>query len=232
MNLSKFKKIELFGFFLLIITGSFYLYSNTQSPTYNEALDGKIVTALPLVDGGMLVSGHFSDGYVYRISANKEVQWDFMANNEVGGFSDPPTSIRAMPDGNFLFAGAFTNYDQSVVGSIIKLNEWGVIDEEFLRNSGVGFNDEVKDIFIDENGDVIAVGAFDNYNGTYAPGIVKIKSNGKVDESFNPVSVNGIINKVHVQPETGEITIGGDFKIDGTDIQYFTKLNSKGKLTQ
>jgi uncharacterized delta-60 repeat protein len=99
------------------------------------------------------------------------------------GFNNQVNKIRIQADGKIIVGGVFTTYSGSTVNRIVRLNTNGTIDNTF--NYGIGFGGNVVDIQLQSDGKIIAVGAFTTYSGSTANRIVRLNTNGTIDNTFN-----------------------------------------------
>ena len=89
----------------------------------------------------------------------------------------------------------------------------------------------VYDIAIQNDGKIILVGGFHNYDNVGRNRIVRLNTDGSIDLSFDPGdAVDGTIRAVELQSD-GKIVIGGSFTYyDGwpNDAPYIARLNTDG----
>ncbi len=111
---------------------------------------------------------------------------------------------------------------------IVRLKPNGSMDDTFSGESNL-FNSSVVSMDIQSDGKIIAAGLFDKVNSTTQNRIVRINSDGSLDESFNPgMGANNFILKVKIQ-EDDKILIGGSFSnFDGAPGTSFTRLTPNG----
>src|SRR5690606_31870995 len=99
--------------------------------------------------------------------------------------------------------------------NIVRLHPDGSIDSSF--QTGIGFNDWVFSMALQDDGKVLIGGSFSQYNGLSHNSIIRLNANGSVDSTFE----SGIgfekafIYKIALQDD-GKIVIGG----------YFTTYNN------
>jgi len=130
-------------------------------------------------------------------------------------------TVAIQSDGKILLGGNFTSYrhvtwDNPIITTtasrnrIVRLNEDFTLDESF--DPGTGFNDDVNDIEILDNGDIMAIGTFSTYNDEPANGMVLLNDDGTPDNSFSTGSgINtGTIHKA-VQLPNNNWMVSGTF---------------------
>ena len=106
-------KWELTAVFVILMVSGLFLYSNPEDPSFEETLAGKISSVAVLSDSSMVVTGNFAEGYAFKVTPDRKVDWGFMKNNEAGGFNGVPKVVKKLDGDHMLFGGNFTNYDQS-----------------------------------------------------------------------------------------------------------------------
>lgn len=112
-------------------------------------------------------------------------------------------------------------YSQATIG----------VDPSF--NTGSGFDLSVRKIIIQPDGRILVCGEFTTYNGMTANQIIRLNTDGTVDNSF--ISGTGVgtfqnIDAMALQ-SNGKILIGGTFQdYNGTTCNNFARLNSDGSF--
>jgi hypothetical protein len=133
--------------------------------------------------------------------------------------------------------GTFTNH-------IVRLNSFnGNTDGGFIV--GAGFDADVLSLELadagDAAGDIYAGGAFTNYQGTSANGIVRLEVNGDRDFGFDvgsgftdpgdPASLSKVAILAQAVDGSLEVYVGGGFsKYDGVDSNGIARLDVDGSL--
>jgi uncharacterized delta-60 repeat protein len=115
------------------------------------------------------------------------------------------------------------------------LNSDGSIDNTF--NVGLGPDNTVFAISIQDDGKILVGGAFQTFNGFDTRRIVRLNTDGSVDESFNNILTNGSfssfnnsgsIRTISIQNDEN-IIIGGDFSVNN-GISYGLEFNNLARL--
>jgi photosystem II stability/assembly factor-like uncharacterized protein len=136
-----------------------------------------------------------------------EIEKNFQTGS---GFDNTVKKIWLQEDEKILVGGAFTSYNGQPKNRIVRLNTNGSIDETF--NIGSGFNGDVEFICQQPNGRILVGGAFTSYNGQPKNGIVRLNTNGSIDETFNIGSgFNGTVFNIHIINSDNRIIVGGSF---------------------
>jgi uncharacterized delta-60 repeat protein len=148
------------------------------------------------------------------------------------GFSNYITSMEIQQDGKIVIGGDFTSYSGTSRNRIIRLNSDGSIDNSF--NIGTGFNAYVDDIKIQPDGKIVVGGNFTSYNGTSRNRIIRLNSDGSIDNSFNiGTGFSGAtFMEVNLKLQSdGKILVGGNFtSYNGTSVNRAARLNSDGSI--
>jgi uncharacterized delta-60 repeat protein len=202
--------------------------------TFNigSGFDGPVFTIDIQQDNKIIVGGNFSDfdgnqvGFIARLNANGTFDNTFVTGI---GFDDIVYDVKIQSDGKILVVGDFTNYDSNTIKRIIRLNTDGSIDVGF--NVGGGLNGEAFTVDIQTDGKIIVGGDFSDYDGIPANKIVRINTDGTIDNTFvNGIGFNGVVRDVKIQDD-GKILVVGDFEeYNGTGAKRIIRLNSDGSI--
>jgi hypothetical protein len=168
-------------------------------PTFDDSV--LIVEPIPAPMGDIYVGGSFTDRLV-RLNSNDTVDNGF----DVGtGFDDDVLSIEIAADmtTDVYVGGSFTGYKGNAANGIIRLDEIGSPNANFIIGSGFTDPDGlfpsslvasvVQDTNVSPNVlDVFVGGGFTQYNGTASNGIVRLDPDGSLDTAFDvSVTVDG-----------------------------------------
>ncbi|NBO72589.1 hypothetical protein EBV26_19255, partial [bacterium] len=161
---------------------------------------------------GLNNDGSFNDSFIYE-----------------NGFNNPVWVTVSQNDGKILVGGEFTTYNLTTSNSIVRLNSDGSIDNTFVIGSG--FNGTVLAIAIQSDGKILIGGQFNNYNGVGANRIIRLNSDGSVDNTFAYGSgFNDIVYTITIQND-GKILVGGYFlSYNGTGANRIIRLNPDGSI--
>jgi hypothetical protein len=146
------------------------------------------------------------------------------------GLNDTANVAFVHTDGNYLVGGAFTNYNGTTVGRIVKLlSADGTADPTFIANSGSGFNNTVYALEGGSGALVLVGGSFTSYGAQTRNKIAYISgSTGLLITTFNPgTGPNGDVTAIqyHVNG-SGIILIAGLFTTYGTSTAVTTAFIS------
>ncbi|MFN8254918.1 MAG: T9SS type A sorting domain-containing protein [Bacteroidales bacterium] len=124
---------------------------------------------------------------LFRINNNGSIDFSFSAYSEPFGLYTG--SFKVLDNEKILCAIHYTSlvYGCSF-GKLVRLNSDGSLDSEF--DSGTcedttGTDKLIYDIEIQTDGNILIGGNFKFYKGKIAKGIIRLKSNGEIDSSFN-----------------------------------------------
>ena len=162
------------------------------------------------------------------------------ARAEVDGMIDPSFSVSdgfshvvrasaVQSDGKILFGGDFNMFNNQVRNRILRLNSNGTIDNTF--NIGGGAGASVFAIAIQPDGKIIIGGSFSSYNTTFINCIVRLNTNGSVDNAFSiGTGPNNTVRDILILQD-GKILIAGAFtSFNGNPSNRLARLNSDGSF--
>lgn len=144
-------------------------------------------------------------------------------------------------DGKIICVGNFITYSGTTVpNGIIRLNSNGTKDTSFSGFTS-GFNGVVNSIDLQSDGKIICGGEFQSFNGVTKKHIVRLNTDGSIDNTFitpttltftnyRPTTIEGTVNSVKVD-SVGNILVTGQFDAwNSLYVGNFAMLNSTGNL--
>jgi uncharacterized delta-60 repeat protein len=145
------------------------------------------------------------------------------------GFNNEVKKIVVLPSDKMYVMGAFTSYSNVNINYLMRLNPNGTPDLTFVPNFDVG--SVLKDFAVQSDGMLVVIGQFNKYSGYTRKNIVRLKTNGSLDVSFNSGDVNnGVFNKVLLQ-STDKIILAGEFtKHLSKNVSGIVRLLSTGEI--
>jgi uncharacterized delta-60 repeat protein len=159
-----------------------------------------------------------------RLLENGSIDPSFNPNFGAPSFVN---TLAVQGDGKVILAGPFNAVSGVARGRIGRVNADGSLDASF--DPGTGFNQAPAQLVVQPDGRILAAGGFSSYNGTAVPGIVRINSNGSIDNTFSVTTSNPVAS-VALQPD-GKIFIGGPFTtVNGVNRTGVARLESSGAL--
>lgn len=164
---------------------------------------------------------------IIRLNSDGSVDTNFNVgsgfSNNAGGFNAPNSIVPAL-DGSVYVAGEFTTYNGTDSNYIIRLNDDGSIDTGF--NVGTGFNTIARYIAAakDGSGDIYVGGNFTSYNGTGSNRIIRLNSDGSIENSFSVGSgFDGQVFSLAID-NNGDIYAAGSFTV--------YRLNNRNRIAR
>jgi uncharacterized delta-60 repeat protein len=165
-----------------------------------------------LSDNKILLSGMFTEyngntqNRIARLNPDGSLDPSFDIGNGANGFI---STLAILPDNKIFIGGDFTSYNDLPLNRIARLNPDGTVDHSFF--AGMGADNFVLSINIQEDQKVIITGAFEHINGIEKKHIARLNNDGSLDLLFNTGSgANGRIAASAIQQD-GKILIGGHF---------------------
>jgi uncharacterized delta-60 repeat protein len=166
-------------------------------------------------DGKMIVAGSFTNynGYTrnHIIRLNSDATVDLTFSIGVGFDGNGINSVVLQPDGKIVAAGSFYNYKNVAQNGIIRLLTNGDKDTSFNVGTGLIYYDtsiNTRDMVIDSSGSIYLGGSITSYNGVNKNYIIKINSNGSLDDSFT-LSDASLVYSILIQDDQ-KILLGGN----------------------
>ena len=192
-----------------------------MNSVYSVALqnDGKIIFGQEVITSGTAVR-------FYRLNTNGDLDATF---NNGTGFNDTPYCIKIQNDGKILVGGNFTSYNGTISNRLIRLNTDGTVDTSF--NVSAGFDATVRVIEVQTDGKILVGGDFTTFNGATKRGLVRLNSNGTIDNYFYiGVGPSNNVNSIYIQSD-GKILVGGLFgTFNNTSYKNLVRLLSGGSI--
>jgi len=142
--------------------------------------DGKIICA-----GTTTLYNGNTANCIARLNTNGSFDSTFVTGT---GFDNQVISVTIQSDGKILCGGQFTSYNGNPCNGIVRLNTNGSFDSTFV--TGTGFSGGYTNVFfndiqIDYLGRIIVAGDFTSYNGNPCNNIVRLKTNGGFDATWD-----------------------------------------------
>jgi uncharacterized delta-60 repeat protein len=231
-----------------LVTPDIYLLLQSNDEKMLELSQNPVYTFTSITDT-VYVGGNFNqyqDSYTggnimnFNARLNSNGIFDTSYNNGGYGFDDGlwVSVVKTLDNGKILYGGAFNQYvDMNGtynMSHIARINNDGTFDTTF-NDGGIGFNDILKTIYVQEDGKILCGGFFTNYSdilGTYYVNyIMRLNSDGTFDPTFIGDSIGGFddtVNSIVVQ-QNGKILCGGFFT-QFTDINNTYSCNRIARL--
>lgn len=179
--------------------------------------DGKIV-----IGGGFESINNFESKRVARLNADGSFDQDFAAS-----INSVLYCVALQEDGKILVGGDFTEVSGQPTKGVARLLGDGSLDPGFQLQSAM--DGSLRSIVVQPDGKIIVAGTFTKIHGVKKNRIVRLKSDGTLDESFKG-GANGVIWTMALQ-SNGKILLGGDFNlINGAKRNRIARLDSDGAI--
>jgi len=185
-------------------------------------------------DGKAIIGGGFSayNGATRQRIARLNVDGTLdISFDSSSGFS--PGTVREIAiqkNGKIIAGGSILNsYDGNAIQNIVRINADGTFDGTFNSNPGIAGT--VFAITIQPDGKILVGGEFNSYAGTAAERIVRLNTDGTIDNTFNSnPGFDAIVFSLNIQSD-GRIIVGGSFESYGaTAVKRIARLNPDGSI--
>lgn len=198
----------------------------------NEGFNNQAEAAIEDSEGKIIFVGLFTaySGVSFNriIRLNNDASIDNTFN--VGeGFDNSVFDVQLQSDGKILLGGQFNFYDGTQSEKIVRLNTDGTIDNTF--NTGTGFDGLVYVIKVQTDGKILVGGGFTEYNGNAYRNLIRLNSDGSVDNSFNAGSgFDRVINDIVLLSDGKKVVLGDFTTVDGNSKNGIVRLNDDGSI--
>lgn len=199
-----------------------------------DAGDFGEVRAMALqTNGQVVVGGSFVNlnghgrGSLARLNPDGSLDLSFNPVLNRTGIVD---AVAIDPEGRIYVGGTFTSINGQQANRLARLNPDGSLDSAF--RIGPGANSRVRAFMLQPDGKLLAAGAFTSMGGFVAKRIVRLLSDGTLDETFRfGTGANETIYCLSsIQSDQG-FFIGGDFtSYGGRTVSRIARLNASGQL--
>ncbi|MGB3526070.1 MAG: T9SS type A sorting domain-containing protein [Flavobacteriales bacterium] len=239
----------------VIIGGSFGRYNaftaddlarvNTDGTLDTTFISGAMSTAGSVYamalqpDGRVIIAGDFTSVQGVSRPCIARLMPDGSLDNTFApdlGANGRIRSVSLEPSGKIIIGGEFTTYAGNARSCVARLMPDGSLDTSFDIGSGAGSGETsivwmVNATSVQADGRVLAAGYFFTFNGADRRYLVRLNSDGSVDNSFSiGTGTNNTIYSIAVQPD-GRTVIGGMFtSYDGTACAGITRLLTDGAI--
>ena len=174
---------------------------------------------------------------VTAVVSEKDVSitWDTpIAYNNVANANSSVLSTAVQTDNKIIAVGWFSMWNSTLANKIVRLNSNGSVDEEFMANVSSSVSHRVvEDVLIQSDGKIVLAGWFRSWSGSSANRVVRLNSDGTVDNSF-AVRTGGGINdyaKSAGLQSDSKIVVGGAFTSwSGASANRVVRLNGNGTV--
>ena len=215
-----------------------------QNFVYIKGISGYVYCINVLPDGKIISGGyfgHFDRALAYGIvRLNNNGSLDSSFNSKKGFYTGNVFTMLPLADGRIIAGGAFSSYDGVPCINLVRINSDGSFDKSFAAGekptkayAGYG----IHTLVAQGDGKILAGGRFEYYNTTLKQCMVRLNSNGSIDDSFgsqngfdNMGHGAGTINTIAFTPDGKIITAGAYRRYDSELRNNIAALDRSGKL--
>ncbi|HEX7318480.1 MAG TPA: Calx-beta domain-containing protein [Pyrinomonadaceae bacterium] len=190
-------------------------------------------------DGKVLVGGNLShlNGSapmtgITRLNADGSTDMTFDPGTGAG--SSQVRGVAVQPDGKIIIAGLFNSYNGVTRNGVARLNSNGSLDPTF--DVGAGPTGEIATVYsmlLQPDGKILIGGPFDRFNFIERDCIVRLNTDGSVDNTFVPPNRTPrfMVYGLALQPD-GKVVVGGTFfagvNFNGANPTAMARFNADG----
>ncbi|MCB1202983.1 MAG: hypothetical protein KDN18_01900 [Verrucomicrobiae bacterium] len=184
----------------------------------NDRIAGLALAA----DGTMLAYGYFTQfdgsakGRIVRLGANGTPDATF--NSGGAGANGNVFTATIQEDGKILLGGVFTEFNEVSFNRIVRLESTGAVDNTF--DPGLGADDEVDAIALQEDGNILIGGNFATFDGISKPYLVRF-GNEATTESF---AIEGRSSATWLRGGSAPLVPGVVFEVSSDSGQSWSEL--------
>lgn len=214
----------------------------TFDPGVGTGINEVIAATAQQVDGKIIIAGDFTSfngtpvHYITRLNANGSLDPTF---HSTGTYKIHTVTIQ--PDGKILIGGNFSSFNSIPCSGIVRINADGSFDSTFTVEAGFGFQRVIQSIVIQNDNKILIGGTFTSYNGVSRNSILRLNTDGSVDQTFNPgtgVTIpnwdpfDALVYKMVLQKD-GKIIVSGVFNYyNGVPRNCIARVNPNGSLDE
>lgn len=145
------------------------------------------------------------------------------------GLNNIVYDIDSYADGKAIVVGSFTKYGETTASRIAKILPNGSLDASF--STGVGANSLIEKVIIQPDGKILLGGTFTKFNTQNKNSIVRLNSDGSIDNSFNiGTGFDDKVTSIDLQLDGKIIVIGAFSHYNGIVANRIIRLNTDGSI--
>lgn len=175
-----------------------------------------------------------SSSHIIKLNKNLMIDRSFEIREGLNGLMFIDLKMTKQPDNKLLVGGAFTSYNGTTAAKLVRINPNGTIDSAFNTNIGTGApggGDYIAHAALDSNNKIIVVGRFTTFNGVAKSRLVRLNSDGTIDNTFNVgTGFNNVSLDVDVLADNSMIVVGYFTTYQGVAKSKIVKITSTGAI--
>jgi uncharacterized delta-60 repeat protein len=180
-------------------------------------------------DGKVIIVGSFSKKNKTDIlniaRLNPDGSLDSTFNASAISENNNINTISLLSNGKIIIAGSFTQFNKINTGNVLRLNTDGTIDSSFKTDSLS--NNTIYTSLIQPDGKIVLGGLITKYHGINRNNIVRLNSDGTLDNSFNMGSGFSSYTISMAMQGSYKILVAGDFSsYNGIRSMGLARLNT------
>jgi uncharacterized delta-60 repeat protein len=229
------KKISSILLFTLLTSFSYSQLNSDIDPSFHfstNSANENVRNITKQQDNKLLIAGFLNGDEIKRLNIDGSIDNSFELSNKTDIYQIYTTTLNN--ENKILVGGERIRVNQWNTGwidkRIVMLKSDGNLDTSFNDN-GIGFNNTTLIIKIQNDGKILVGGKFTSYNDITHNRIIRLNSNGSIDETFDiGTGFDDTVKSIEIQSDN-KILIGGDFKkFNGINKRYLIRLNSDGTI--
>lgn len=206
--------------------GPIYQANNAGQYQVEMQKDNKILFA-----GFISAYGNKIVKNVVRLNRDGSQDQTFQTSTGISAAVGSPitSDLAVQKDGKIIVVGVFDTFGSDIAHNVVRLNPDGTYDASL--NTVSGANSMVSSVLVLPDGKLVLAGSFTVFNGVSRNYIVKLNSDGSIDNTFNTGSgFNNGVTKIILQPDGNMLAIGGFTSYNGAPAPYVARLKSNGTI--
>jgi len=206
---------------------------NTGGVGMNNRTGGnqEITAVKVLPNDKIVIGGAFTNfngttqNRIARLNADGNPDTSFAVGTGANGAVN---ALALQSDGKIVIGGNFNGYGGTISPRLARVNTDGTFDNSFIVATGA--NESVMDIAIQPDNKVLVSGYFTGFAGFSKNGVVRLNSDGVVDQTFDVAGLDAVVVGMALQAD-GKILLGGSFSaIANAPRKCLARVNTDGTL--
>lgn len=233
----------------ILMGGLFLTYSGSSSPyivrvntngtrdtTFNvgTGFNGAVYDLKLQSDGKVIVTGAFTSysGSTRNRIARLNTNGTYDTTYNIGtGLNQNGFAVAIQGDDKAVIVGnSMTTYSGSNIGTgSLRINTNGTLDTTFINGTGFTATTRVGyAVDIQSDGKILVGHGATQYSGSTVTRLTRLNTDGTVDSSFNPGTINNVVYAVKIQPDQKVLIAGGFSSVSGSTQSSIARILSNG----